>query len=97
MNACIPNDLIVALKQTEVPKEYLGPIKGKLALQNSKPTVPVIWAKKTKNDIETIILLFFKPILKKPDNVWNHQQQREKFKFLTDQTVCACGAGKYKI
>ena len=33
---------MIALKQTEVPKEYLGPTKGKLALQNTKPPVPVV-------------------------------------------------------
>ncbi|XP_014776298.1 axonemal dynein light chain domain-containing protein 1 [Octopus bimaculoides] len=30
---------------------------------------------------------------KRPDNVW-HYKRREKFKHLTDNTVCICGSGK---
>ncbi len=29
-----------------------------------------------------------------PDNVWNHSKTREKFKHLTEQPPCTCGAGR---
>ena len=29
-----------------------------------------------------------------PDNLWNHAKTREKFKHLTDQPPCTCGAGR---
>ena len=34
---------------------------------------------------------------KPPDNVWNHKQQREKVKHLTDQALCFCGAGRLAV
>ena len=30
-----------------------------------------------------------------PDNVWNHPKSRERFKHLTEQPACTCGAGRY--
>ena len=33
-------------------------------------------------------------MVRKPDNAWNYEKQREKFKFLTEQPICSCGAGK---
>ena len=30
-----------------------------------------------------------------PDNVWNHSKTRERFKHLTEQPPCTCGAGRY--
>ncbi|CAF0722793.1 unnamed protein product, partial [Brachionus calyciflorus] len=70
---CIPNDLIVAFKQAEQPKEYIGP-PNKKTLNGIKPTNP--------------------SVIKRPDNAWNFEKQREKFKFLTEQPICSCGAGK---
>jgi hypothetical protein len=67
-NGCIPDDVLINLKQTEQPKEYLGPLR------------------RTSN--------VGQHILRRPDNVWNNIKMREKLKFLTDQTVCSCGAGK---
>jgi hypothetical protein len=32
--------------------------------------------------------------VRKTDNAWNYEKQREKFKFLLEQPVCSCGAGK---
>jgi len=32
--------------------------------------------------------------IKRPDNLWNYSQQRDKLKFLINQPVCTCGAGK---
>ena len=32
-----------------------------------------------------------------PDNVWNHAKTREKFKHLTEQPPCTCGAGRYQF
>ena len=29
-----------------------------------------------------------------PDNLWNHSKTRERFKHLTDQPPCTCGAGR---
>lgn len=29
-----------------------------------------------------------------PDNVWNHAKTRERFKHLTEQPPCTCGAGR---
>ena len=29
------------------------------------------------------------------DNVWNHEKSRSKFKHLTEQPPCSCGAGRY--
>lgn len=31
---------------------------------------------------------------KRTDNVWNHEKTREKFKHLTEQPICYCGAGR---
>lgn len=67
-NGCIPDDLLISLKQTEQAKEYLGPLR------------------RTSNAGQHI--------LRRPDNVWNNVKMREKLKFLTDQPVCSCGAGK---
>ena len=39
-NNCVPDDLILSIKQAEIPKEFLGP-PSKRTLQNVKPTVPV--------------------------------------------------------
>lgn len=39
-NNCVPDDLILSIKQAEIPKEFLGP-PSKRTLQNAKPTVPV--------------------------------------------------------
>jgi hypothetical protein len=33
-------------------------------------------------------------VTRRPDNAWNYEKQREKFKFLTEQPICSCGAGK---
>ena len=37
---CLPDDLILSLKQAEQPKEYLGP-PSKKAVAGIKPTIPV--------------------------------------------------------
>lgn len=29
-----------------------------------------------------------------PDNVWNHAKTRDRFKHLTEQPPCTCGAGR---
>ncbi len=39
-NNCVPDDLILSIKQAEIPKEFLGP-PNKKTLQNPKPTIPV--------------------------------------------------------
>lgn len=36
----MPDDLILSIKQAEIPKEFLGP-PSKKTLQNPKPAVPV--------------------------------------------------------
>lgn len=37
---CLPDDLILSLKQAEQPREYLGP-PSKKAVAGIKPTIPV--------------------------------------------------------
>ena len=39
-NNCVPDELILSIKQAEIPREFLGP-PSKKTLQNVKPTVPV--------------------------------------------------------
>lgn len=39
-DSCIPDDLILSLKQAEQPKEYLGPLSKKTSI-GIKPTIPV--------------------------------------------------------
>lgn len=39
-DSCIPDDLMISLKQAEQPKEYLGP-PSKKTLAGIKPAVPV--------------------------------------------------------
>lgn len=97
-NACVPDDLILSLKQAEHPKEFLGPPNKRTLKSLSKNPV-----RKT-NDFSSIWVLGFtlnrlkfnyiKSVIKRCDNAWNYEKQRERFKFLTDQPVCSCGAGK---
>jgi hypothetical protein len=95
----LPDDLILSLKQAEQPREYLGP-PSKKTLNGIKPSVPVrknyLGHRVSRNKLFKLFLKFNIPqsIVRKPDNAWNHEKQREKFKFLTDQPVCSCGAGK---
>lgn len=39
-NNSVPDDLILSIKQAEIPREFLGP-PSKRTIQNVKPTVPV--------------------------------------------------------
>lgn len=32
--------------------------------------------------------------MRKTDSAWNYEKQRDKLKFLLEQPVCSCGAGK---
>ena len=90
------------MKQTEQPKEYLGP-PSKKNPTGIKPLVPVNIISKAFNIYIYIYCVlkqiflnkYSKSIVKRPDNAWNYEKQREKFKFLTDQPICSCGAGKY--
>lgn len=33
-------------------------------------------------------------VVKRADNLWNHEKSRLKFKHLTEQPPCYCGAGR---
>ena len=73
-NKCVPDDLILALKQAEQQREYIGPSGKKDTALKLRPVVP--------------------SIIRKPDNAWHFETQRDKFKFLTEQPICSCGAGR---
>ena len=60
--------------------------------------VPIIVAVVTFENQCLISFLFYSkitpPARKRPANVWNFPKGREKFKHLTEQPPCVCGAGR---
>lgn len=82
VNDFIPPDLLLSLKRF-TGSDQTPPSKGNATLPPSRrnPTLP-------SNNKPSPVLV------KRPDNMWNYPNRRRKFKHLTSNTPCVCGAGK---
>lgn len=100
VNDFIPPDLILSLKR--FTGSEASPSKGSAALlppSKKNPTLPAN-NKPVMNEISKSLydlrLVLQSPVLvRRPDNLWNHPNRRRKFKHLTSNTPCVCGAGKW--
>lgn len=81
-NDFIPPDLLLSLKRF-TGSDQTPPIKGSTTLPSSRrnPTLP-------PNNKQPPVLV------RRPDSMWNYPNRRRKFKHLTNNTPCVCGAGK---
>lgn len=79
--ASIPSNLLSTLKQDSIRVNTCSHKGFKAEKKVSNVKLPPLSIITTQLD-------------NSPGNLWNHQKQRQKLKYLTDSTQCVCGAGR---